>query len=63
MTEQPLLVGRIELAKIIGISTRRLDCWRKSRELPEPQIIAGRPYWKRSEVLAYFQRQAKGAAA
>lgn len=48
-----------------GISKSALWRWRKTLEtgFPPPIVIAGRTYWRRSDVLAWIEQKAEAGRA
>jgi predicted DNA-binding transcriptional regulator AlpA len=51
------LLKQAEVQKILGnVDRGTIFRWRKSGLLPQPRVIAGRPYWRKSDIQAFIAR-------
>lgn len=55
---EPLLLGRVELAAALGVSTATLDRLDSAGKVPRAIKLGGRKLWRRAEVEAWLAANA-----
>lgn len=65
MTEpHPAVLGRVDVARRLGVSPKTVDAWRASRGFPEPTWTVGdRPAWSWPVVARWLWTAAPNRAA
>jgi predicted DNA-binding transcriptional regulator AlpA len=60
MYDSSELIATSPLARVLNVSTRTIDRWRKDERVgfPAPTVINGRKYWPTVEVRAWRERMA-----
>ena len=54
LLHEPLLIGAVDLARLLGVSTRTLWRLRSAGELPEPVRFGGTVRWRLEEVRKWI---------
>jgi prophage regulatory protein len=57
------LISRRQIRKLIDVSDMTLWRWEQAGTFPRHLTINGRNYWRRSDVLAWLDRQGTSAGA
>lgn len=57
---RPLLAGRREAARLLGLSLRALDRANASGTIPAPIRLGGRPLWRLTELESWVLAGAPG---
>lgn len=49
------VLSKLEASKLIGISTRTLDCWMRKRIVPFSKLPSGLVRFRRSQLLSFIE--------
>lgn len=50
----PLVLRQRDLAKLLDVSERSVERYRRAKQLPDPLIDGARPRWGRDQVLRWL---------